>query len=769
MFGQDALLLGHLVFGVPPLAIRIRKGNITFRWKPLRTKESIAVKSGNAEAYIEVDLAFVGLRQISDSLGGLIALWKKFPFVPIENAHIRRMMLPHAPDDTMAVCLETLVMDAVAGKPDQVMATLILRWFNYKPFSNNFLFRREWRSLNAPSDEVRLTDYRGGEVVSSEGSGVGVGGSVMSTTNEPPGSIVDLSVIDEPTILQQSLPPEVRIASVSARDPSDPYIAPTYPVVYPFNSVPFMDRVNSGEDSAVRLTSWNDQMTMSWNSFTRVPVPVNWRYELIRTGEMVPPTGDRPGEPSPVGRSNEVSPVTGNRDTLLWIGDSIMHGVTGVGEGMNGGDPRLHQWGNWLQEERNQLSRGFRYYCIAKDGIRTQALRTAWNQLKSDSALKRSSNCDRVAAVIIHIGTNNVVSNDETLNRMISDIREIANEANQFGAIVVLLPLAPEGDDGSTENPQYPDAAQAYLDRASRAIDSLAGSLQRGMFINYHPSVVDARYSHTYNAPWMYDFRRDHILGLHPTPNGYNAMGRYILERLPWGSIRSTQAADEWTIFEVEDGDSAKARRGSEERILRFVGMDTPETYGRHNANGGRGPSGSGSYTQTQLNGWLPNGQDSWRPAANQWGEKARAELSRLVLNRSVRIEWKGERDGGVPEQDRYGRYLVVVHAGETNVNEHMVRQGFARSFLIELGSDEGQPFAQAEAEARGRPTDALGRGGTPIGIWAEREVALVTPDPTFDGAGPMPDEVRRSLTMLQSPSDWRQWYPVVDDGTGGH
>lgn len=758
MFGVDALLLGHLVFKVPPLAIRIRKGNITFRWKPLRTKESIAVKSGNAECYIEVDLAFVGLRQISNSLGDLITLYKKFPFVPIENVHIRRMMVPHAPNDTMAVCLETLIMDAVSGKPDQVMATLMLRWFNYKPYSNNFLFRREWRSLNAPSPRVQATgEIVGGQVEplgSEEFGGVSAGGNI--TTNvapEPPGSIVDLSAINEPTALQQSLPPEARIAAISSTDPSDPYIAPTYPVVYPFNSVPFMERVNSGVDSSARITTWNDFLTMKWKSFTRIPVPVSWQYEITR-----PPAGEEPIAPRP----GATDPVTGDRDVILWMGDSIMTGFTGT----YGPHPETHagtgsvplfEWDDdWESRVRDRHIPDFECWALNKAGRTSGQILEAWRNNRGSSHFGNAG--DRLAAVVIHVGTNDALNAGGSpgfIETLRGNLRAMISEISDAGAITIILPLAPAGDRPPIQG-DTPNNVQAHWDAANRAMmDVVSQERNAGKnvcFINYWEVLVDWNsYANDWNAPYLAEYGPGNPINIHPTGAAYRVGVAHIIRNLPIASMRGQQTANLWHVTRVQDGDSCFIEKDGEEREVRFKHHDTPETYMHHKTEGGPGPSlVPGTYTKLQLDTWLPHGQDSYRPSDQQWGARAKAALEGMILERDVTVDFFGP--------DEYDRHLAVMHVGQDDVSERMIREGFAYAMNV---TSNDSVYLQAQNTASGAPTSSVDSGSTPIGIWSDgvRTVTLVNPP------ADLPDEIRQTLERVQNPYDWRRYYPPNSRG----
>jgi len=334
MFGKDALILGHLLFEVPPLAIRVKKGNITHRWKPLRTKESIAFKSGNGECWIEIDLVFVGLRQMKTYFRELVVLWKKVPFCFVENIHIRKMMIPNDPEDTMAVCLDTLVADTMAGTPNVIYTTLLCQWFNYKPYSHNFWFRRNWTAVDAPLTAATVPtlpspnpmDYT--TLPSPDPRDYQDTGPTLPSP-DPLDYINDLSEIEDPSsriLAPSGLPPEERVREANAGNPGDPSIAPTYPVVYPWNSEPFMRRVREGESGvAGGISSWGDSLGMQWTTFKRLQVPRSWAYAAAKEANASAP--DRPRDRGTEAATTEVNQDPG-RTTSVWTVCSVEDGDT---------------------------------------------------------------------------------------------------------------------------------------------------------------------------------------------------------------------------------------------------------------------------------------------------------------------------------------------------------------------------------------------------------------------------------------------------------
>jgi endonuclease YncB( thermonuclease family) len=133
------------------------------------------------------------------------------------------------------------------------------------------------------------------------------------------------------------------------------------------------------------------------------------------------------------------------------------------------------------------------------------------------------------------------------------------------------------------------------------------------------------------------------------------------------------------------DGDTIKAGDGSEYRLF---GMDAPELR----------------QTCTEANG------KAW-----MCGRAAKAKLTTLIKGGNVKCDARAT--------DRYGRTVAVCSAeGVPDLGEAMVRDGYA----IDLGGPAGNPYANAETEAKNAKR----------GIWR--------------GA-------------FERPSDWRQANPRSD------
>jgi micrococcal nuclease len=129
-------------------------------------------------------------------------------------------------------------------------------------------------------------------------------------------------------------------------------------------------------------------------------------------------------------------------------------------------------------------------------------------------------------------------------------------------------------------------------------------------------------------------------------------------------------------VVGVHDGDTITVRLSSGTEKVRLVGIDSPE---------------------------LDDERPEYRAAGYAAREYARSRIDGITVTL--------EADGKQPDRDRYARLLRYVILGDgTNLNEELVRKGYARVF-DRFKFDLKARFKEAEAEAR---QGALGLWGLP-------------------------------------------------------
>lgn len=144
---------------------------------------------------------------------------------------------------------------------------------------------------------------------------------------------------------------------------------------------------------------------------------------------------------------------------------------------------------------------------------------------------------------------------------------------------------------------------------------------------------------------------------------------RLALAAVPSAACASVPPpADECRVARVTDGDTFHCRDG---RKVRLIGVDSPEL------------------------------------AQGDAGRMARDALRRLLpAGRAVRLELDAA------PRDRYGRVLAHVWAGDTLVNEAMVRGGWALLYTVPPNVRYVRRLERAQREARARGAGLWERGG---------------------------------------------------------
>lgn len=126
-----------------------------------------------------------------------------------------------------------------------------------------------------------------------------------------------------------------------------------------------------------------------------------------------------------------------------------------------------------------------------------------------------------------------------------------------------------------------------------------------------------------------------------------------------------------YRVVRVSDGDTVVIDRNGRDLPVRLIGIDSPEV--------------DSSYTKSEC-----------------YGTEASAEAKRILTGTTVRLEIDGSQD----LYDAYDRLLAYVYiaSGTTTgmmVNEHMVREGYAREYTYRNAYSFRSDFVAAEKSAK--------------------------------------------------------------------
>lgn len=120
-------------------------------------------------------------------------------------------------------------------------------------------------------------------------------------------------------------------------------------------------------------------------------------------------------------------------------------------------------------------------------------------------------------------------------------------------------------------------------------------------------------------------------------------------------------------VERVIDGDTIKVSTGSTSETIRFIGINTPETV---------------------------------RPGepVECFGKEASEETKKLLTGKPIYLETDSSQD----IYDKYGRLLAYVFLEDgTNINEELVRYGYAYEYTYYLPYKYQKLFKEAESDAQ--------------------------------------------------------------------
>ena len=142
---EKVFVINDVSLKIAPTMIQLNEQDLTYSWKTLRTKSTAKMASGHTKKVIHVQIPFKS-EMILD-LHRLLVEFRHSPFMFIENRYLREVLCPEwGPNNNqkMAFTLRNANVQPAAGLTDVWILDLQLSWFNYFPYTNNWLYREDW-------------------------------------------------------------------------------------------------------------------------------------------------------------------------------------------------------------------------------------------------------------------------------------------------------------------------------------------------------------------------------------------------------------------------------------------------------------------------------------------------------------------------------------------------------------------------------------------------------------------------------------------------
>lgn len=124
-------------------------------------------------------------------------------------------------------------------------------------------------------------------------------------------------------------------------------------------------------------------------------------------------------------------------------------------------------------------------------------------------------------------------------------------------------------------------------------------------------------------------------------------------------------AASNYTVTKTIDGDTIQVKMGDKTETVRFIGVDTPETHDP-------------------------------RKAVQCFGQQAADKTKELLLGKQVRLE----SDPNDSDRDKYKRLLRYVYVGDILVNQELIKEGYAFTYVV-FPFTKMDDFRASEQDAR--------------------------------------------------------------------
>jgi len=146
--------INNITVSIPPEQISIQTSIKNVSVGTLRSATTQKVRTGHGYVQVAFPLVFTTKADVNEQLVPLIHMFRKTPFCRVENAFLRKVLMPHVDDANRALMftLQSINVHSVENLPTTLRCNLQLLWFNYLPYIRDIKYRKHF-SLNDMSRE----------------------------------------------------------------------------------------------------------------------------------------------------------------------------------------------------------------------------------------------------------------------------------------------------------------------------------------------------------------------------------------------------------------------------------------------------------------------------------------------------------------------------------------------------------------------------------------------------------------------------------------
>lgn len=149
---RSNFIINDVALNIPPTNINISKEDVYWNWKTLRSAKSTKVPSG--QGFCQVTLNIIFTPDLILHLHRLIVEIKHSPFISVQNDFIKDAIDPSLDPEKgdnvfqqMAFVVTNFHINEATGLPGSFIVRLDMKWFNYLPYTPNYLYKKDYLTL----------------------------------------------------------------------------------------------------------------------------------------------------------------------------------------------------------------------------------------------------------------------------------------------------------------------------------------------------------------------------------------------------------------------------------------------------------------------------------------------------------------------------------------------------------------------------------------------------------------------------------------------
>jgi len=141
--GDAIFIINDIELEIPPTQISIQKEDLYWSWKTLRTKTSTKVPSSHGVLHVQLNIIFTPDQLIT--LHRLVTEFRNSPYCYVKNKYLRNNICESwGVGQNMAFTMVGLDVSSLSDAPGSFQVQMALRWFNYFPYTPNFIFKKDF-------------------------------------------------------------------------------------------------------------------------------------------------------------------------------------------------------------------------------------------------------------------------------------------------------------------------------------------------------------------------------------------------------------------------------------------------------------------------------------------------------------------------------------------------------------------------------------------------------------------------------------------------